>query len=50
MLNAGEIDLDGFRLNYTGSGDNQGSDTVFLTVIGADGQYHPIQTLRDAAN
>ena len=50
LLNAGEIDLDGFRLNYTGSGDNQGSDTVFLTVIGADGQYHPIQTLKDAAN
>ena len=50
LLHAGEIDLDGFRLNYTGPDDNQGSDTVFLTVIGPDGQYHPIQTLRDAAN
>lgn len=50
LLHAGEIDLDGFRLNYTGPDDNQGSDTVFLTVIGPDGQYHPIQTLREAAN
>ena len=50
LLNTGEIDLDGYRLNYTGTSDNQGSDTVFLTVIGADGQYHPIQTLRDAVN
>ena len=50
LLNAGEIDLDGFLLNYGGASDNQGSDTVFLTVIGPDGQYHPIQDLRDSAN
>lgn len=41
------IDLDGFVLRY-GKNDNQGSDAVFLTVIGRDGSYHSIQTLRDA--
>ncbi len=40
------IDIDGFQLNY-GEGDNQGSDAVFLTVIGPDGRYHPVDTLRD---
>ena len=40
------IDLDGFRLQY-GKGDNQGSDAVFLTVIGRDGRYRPINSLRD---
>ena len=40
------IDIEGFRLNY-GSGDNQGSDQVFLTVIGPDANYHPAETLRD---
>ena len=38
------IDLDGFRLHY-GENDNQGSDTVFLTMIGSDGSYVPIDTL-----
>ena len=38
------IDLDGFRLHY-GEHDNQGSDTVFLTMIGSDGSYVPIDTL-----
>ena len=38
------IDLDGFRLHYGGN-DNQGSDTVFLTMIGPDGSYVPIETL-----
>ena len=42
------IDLDGFRLRY-GPDDNQGSDAVFLSVIGRDGRYHPIETLRDSA-
>ena len=32
------IDLDGLQLQY-GPGDNQGSDEVFLTVIGSDGEY-----------
>ena len=40
------VDLDGFELRY-GVGDNQGSDAVFLTVIGDDGRYHPIETLQD---
>lgn len=40
------IDIDGFKLRY-GEADNQGSDEVFLTMIGRDGQYHPIETLRD---
>ena len=40
------VHLDGFELRY-GADDNQGSDAVFLTVIGADGRYHPIETLRD---
>ena len=41
------IDLDGFELRY-GERDNQGSDAVFLTVIGRDGRYHPVNALRDA--
>ena len=48
LLNGGSFDIDGFPLDLAGAeGDNQGSDTVFLTVIGSDGQYHPIETLRD---
>lgn len=39
------VDLDGFELRY-GPSDNQGSDAVFLTVIGNDGSYHPIKRLR----
>ena len=35
-----------FALDY-GPRDNQGSDIVFLTVIGSDGRYHPITTLHD---
>ncbi|MCY4354770.1 MAG: ABC transporter substrate-binding protein [Truepera sp.] len=46
LRRVGTIDLDGFTLNY-GPRDNQGSDTVFLTVIGSDGRYHPITTLHD---
>lgn len=41
-----EVDLGGFALRY-GEHDNQGSDQVFLTVIGADGGYHPIANLRE---
>ena len=36
------IDLEGFELRY-GDSDNQGSDAVFLTVMGRDGQYRPIR-------
>ncbi len=51
LLNGGDFDIDGFPLTYSGdSEDNQGSDTVFLTVIGPDGNYHPIHNLRDDFN
>ena len=46
LTSADTIDLDGFTLGY-GEDDNQGSDTVFLTVLGSDGEYYPIQTLQD---
>ncbi len=48
LRRTGAIDLDGFELRY-GDSDSQGSDAVFLTVIGADGRYHPIETLRRPA-
>ena len=41
LLQAEAIDLDGFQLQF-GEQDNQGSDAVFLTVIGQDGRYQPI--------
>ena len=48
ILSGGNFEIDGFPLSYSGArDDNQGSDTVFLTVIGADGKYHPIENLRD---
>ncbi len=47
LRSADTVDLDGFVLRY-GANDNQGSDAVFLTVIGSDGSYRSIQTLRDA--
>ncbi len=46
LQNAEAIDLDGFELMF-GQNDNQGSDRVFLTVIGSDGQLHPIDTMTD---
>ena len=46
LRSADVIDLDGFQLRY-GPLDNQGSDEIFLTVIGSDGTYHPVTTLRD---
>ena len=45
---AGEIDIEGFKLLY-GSDDNQGSDSVFLTVIGSDGGLHAAASLGDPA-
>ena len=47
MRSSEVISIDGFELSY-GQDDNQGSDTVFLTVIGSDGRYHPIETLTEA--
>ncbi len=48
LRSADAIDLGGFALRY-GEDDNQGSDAVFVTVIGRDGRYNPIDTLRLAA-
>ena len=50
LRSAGALELDGFELRYDDAGDNQGSDTVFLTVIGEDVRYHAIDTLKDAAS
>ena len=36
------IQLGGFELSF-GENDNQGSDRVFLTVIGSDGQFAPVE-------
>ena len=47
ILGSERIDLEGFELQF-GPGDNQGSDKVFLTVIGDDGAYHAVDTLREA--
>ena len=41
ILEGDPIDLDGFVLRF-GEGDNQGSDRVVSTVIGADGRYRPV--------
>ena len=43
------IDIDGFQLRY-GRGDNQGSDSVFLTVIGPDASFNPVDSLREAGD
>ena len=50
LRSAGTLELDGFELRYDDAGDNQGSDTVFLTVIGEDGRYRAIDTLKDAVS
>ena len=51
ILKGEDFEIDGFPLSYSETqDDNQGSDTVFLTVIGPDGKYHPIETLRDTVN
>ena len=46
--NSEPYDIDGFQLQY-GTKDNQGSDAIFLTTIGADGKYRSVANLRDAA-
>ena len=46
IRDAETIDIDGFPLQY-GPDDNQGSDGVFLTVIGADGGYRSVANLDD---
>ena len=49
LLSSSSMDIGGFSVGYSNN-DNQGSDTVFLTVIGADGQYRPIENLSDTGN
>ncbi len=44
VRDSGTIEFDGMRLEF-GPGDNQGSDAVFLTVIGTDGKYHGVEKL-----
>lgn len=44
-LSKGEYDLGGIKLGF-GANDNQGSDTVFLTVIGPDGKYKAVKSLK----
>ncbi len=45
MYSSGYIDIDGFMLQYDDENDNQGSESVFLTVIGPDGKYQPVERL-----
>lgn len=40
------LELDEFSLEF-GFADNQGSDKVFLTVIGPDGDYRAIENMRE---
>jgi len=47
LQTAETIDIDGMRLQF-GPRDNQGSDEVFLTVMGADGEYRQVDSLVDA--
>ena len=41
------VTIDNLQLQY-GSGDNQGSNDVHLTVIGADGQYQTVTSIASA--
>ena len=42
------FDIDGFELQYGGA-DNQGSDAIFVTTIGADGEYDSVKELPQPA-
>ena len=44
LRNGDIVDLGGFELQF-GAMDSQGSNEVFLTVIGPDGNYHPIDVM-----
>ena len=46
VRNAGDMEIDGMRLKY-GPDDNQGSNTVFITMIGTDGRYHGVANLKN---
>ncbi len=43
-LTSGSFDLGGFAMTF-GANDNQGSDAVYLTVIGSDGKFRPVDAL-----
>jgi branched-chain amino acid transport system substrate-binding protein len=47
IIAARSFDLGGVRLVY-GADDNRGMAEVFLTVLGADGAFKPVQTLARA--
>ena len=47
LRDAQVIDLGGFPLQF--GDDNQGSDAVFMTMIGADGRYVPVDVLPRSA-
>ena len=42
------VDIDGFPLSF-GENDNQGSDAVYLTAIGADGRFHAVESFAEEA-
>ena len=44
LRDAEMVDIDGFEIRY-GEDDNQGSDDVFLTRIGPDGNYRPVDAV-----
>jgi len=47
IKNVGVFDLDGVTLAY-GPASNQGMDTVYLTVIQADGSFKAVESLSHA--
>ncbi len=48
ILAGAPFDVDGFKMK-SGAGNNQGSDQVFLTVIGPDGAFRAVDRLKKAA-
>ena len=46
IYNVGKFDLDGLVLVY-GSGDNQGMDQVFMTVIGSGGRFGKVSNVNE---
>ena len=46
LKGGGVFQLEGLDLFYSRF-DNQGSDSVFLTVIGHDGEYHSVNSLKE---
>ncbi len=49
IKNSEFLSIDRFRLRF-GEDDNQGSDAVYLIVIGADGKFHPVATLVESVS